>query len=332
MKNISLIIKPNLNIYYYSYYLFALEQNKYRFEFKNNIFPDFHDHCFAYKINYGKLKRNIYISAGDGTGFNRLALDWCDVYAKINIDKSKIPNKYSNKIMALGPSFGIKYLNWVRSVQQCLITFNKSNINFFESRNHFANYYRQWKYRNSFALYSKVEADENYIFHASTLWRKELTTNQHRANFMQECIANTNVNFEGGFAPGKETYFPKYKSLFLKKKYSHFQYLENIKKSFVVFNTPAVQNCFGWKLAEYLAMGKAIISTPINNLLPSPLVNGKHIHFVDGTEKSINNAINLIQSDIDYRRLLERNSRDYFFKYLSPKSIIDRINKFANLY
>ena len=65
------------------------------YEFKNNIFPDFHDHCFAYKINYGKLKRNIYISAGDGTGFNRLALDWCDVYAKINIDKSKIPNKYS---------------------------------------------------------------------------------------------------------------------------------------------------------------------------------------------------------------------------------------------
>ena len=305
---------------------------KYKFEFNNNIFPDFHDHCLAIKFNYGNMIKNIYISAGDGTGFNKFALDWCDVYAKINIDESKIPKEYLDKILPIGPSFGINYLNWIKSIKQSIITFNKSNLNIFDSRNHFANYYRQWRYRDSFASYSSVRSDENYIFHASTLWRKELTTNQHRANFMQECIANTNVNFEGGFAPGKETYFSNYKSLFLKKKYSHFQYLKNIKKSFVVFNTPAVQNCLGWKLAEYLAMGKAIISTPINNLLPSPLVDGKHIHFVDGTEKSINDAINLIQSDIDYRRLLERNSRDYFFKYLSPKSIIDRINKFANLY
>ena len=218
MKKISLIIKPNSNIHYYSYYFFGLEQNKYKFEFNNNIFPDFHDHCLAIKFNYGNLIKNIYISAGDGTGFNKFALDWCDVYAKINIDESKIPKEYLDKILPIGPSFGINYMNWIKSIKQSIITFNKSNLNIFDSRNHFANYYRQWRYRDSFASCSSVQADENYIFHASTLWRKELTTNQHRANFMQECIANTNVNFEGGFAPGKETYFSNYKSLFLKKK------------------------------------------------------------------------------------------------------------------
>jgi len=332
LNSLSLIINPNFNIHYYSYYLFALEQNRYRIEYKNNAFPQFHDHCLAFKINNGKSKKNIYISAGDGTGFNSLALDWCDVYGKVNIDKSTIPTKYSKKIIPLGPSFGIKYLNWFESIHQCLITFNKSNMSFFHTRNHFANYYRQWKYRNPFASYAKIEPHENYIFHASTLWRKELFTNQHRANFMQECIANTNINFEGGFAPGKEGYFPEYRHLILEKKYSHNQYLRRINKSFVVFNTPAVQSCLGWKLAEYLALGKAIISTPIINLLPSPLINGEHIHFVDGSEKSINNAINIIQSDHDYRKILQHNSRAYFLKYLSPSSILKRIIKFADLY
>ena len=306
-----------------------MEKNNYNFKFKNNMFPDFHEHCLAIKLHNGKLVKNIYISAGDGTGFNKIALDWCDVYAKVNIDESKIPKKYSHKILPIGPSFGIKYLNWVKSIQQCLITFSNSNLSILASRNHFANYYRQWRYRESIASYSQVHPDENYIFHASTLWRKELSANQYRANFMKECIANINIDFEGGFAPGKEVDFPQYHQLTIKKKYSHGQYLERTRRSFVVFNTPAVQNCIGWKLAEYLAMGKAIISTPITNLLPSPLVNGKHIHFVNGTQKSIHDAINIIQSDTAYRRVLEQNSREYFLKYLNPKSALNRIMKFA---
>ena len=76
-------------------------------------------------------------------------------------------------------------------------------------------------------------------------------------------------------------------------------------------------------------MGKAIISTPINNLLPSPLMHGKHIHFVSGTQKSIQDAINNIQSNSAYREVLEKNSREYFLKYLSPKSALNRIIKFA---
>ena len=306
-----------------------MEKNNYNFKFKNNMFPDFHEHCLAIKLHNSKLIKNIYISAGDGTGFNKLALDWCDVYAKVNIDESKIPKKYLDKILPIGPSFGIKYLNWVKSIQQCLITFNNSNLSIFGSRNHFANYYRQWRYRESIASYSRVKPDKSYIFHASTLWRKELSANKYRANFMKECIANINIDFEGGFAPGKEVDFPQYHQLIIKKKYSHGQYLKRTKRSFVVFNTPAVQNCFGWKLAEYLAMGKAIISTPINNLLPSPLINGKHIHFVSGTPKSIHDAINIIQSDSSYREALEQNSREYFLKYLSPKSALNRIMKYA---
>ncbi len=61
------------------------------------------------------------------------------------------------------------------------------------------------------------------------------------------------------------------------------EYMTKLKSSLVIFNTPAVFGCHGWKLAEFRALGKAIISTPLTRELPSPLEHGTHVHFVDGS-------------------------------------------------
>ena len=54
-----------------------------------------------------------------------------------------------------------------------------------------------------------------------------------------------------------------------------------------MLNTPGVSGCLGWKLGEYLALGKAIISTPIQRQLLADLEHGTHIHVVDGSEDSM---------------------------------------------
>ena len=103
------------------------------------------------------------------------------------------------------------------------------------------------------------------------------------------------------------------------------EYIIKTKRSFVVFNTPSVGGCHGWKLAEYLCMGKAIISTPLTREIPGRgLVHGDNIHFVN-TTKELYDAIELIRDNPDYRKKLEKGARSYFDEYLSPTSVIQRI-------
>src|SRR5262249_47673698 len=103
------------------------------------------------------------------------------------------------------------------------------------------------------------------------------------------------------------------------------EYLAKTRSSALVFNTPAVWSCHGWKLGEFLALGKAIISTPLVRELPAPLVHGCHIHYVDGSLDSIRAAIQLLLNDHDYRKHLERNAYDYYSSFLSPKRVVERL-------
>jgi glycosyltransferase involved in cell wall biosynthesis len=100
--------------------------------------------------------------------------------------------------------------------------------------------------------------------------------------------------------------------------------MKNIRRSAFVFNTPAVWNCHGWKLGEYFALGKAIISTPLSNDMPVPLIHGENIHFVK-TSDDIQKAIEMISESKEYRLKLEEGAYKYWQKYLTPKSVIQRI-------
>jgi glycosyltransferase involved in cell wall biosynthesis len=92
-----------------------------------------------------------------------------------------------------------------------------------------------------------------------------------------------------------------------------------------VFNTPAVHGCHGWKLGEYLALGKAIISTDLSNLLPEPLVHGQDIHFSSPDVDDLRAAIELLKDDVPYRQRLERSARTYWERHLSPAAVMSRI-------
>lgn len=102
-------------------------------------------------------------------------------------------------------------------------------------------------------------------------------------------------------------------------------YIQETQRSFVVFNTPSVLECHGWKLPEYLCMGKAIISTPLTRAMPGlGLQHGEHIHYIRSVD-DIPHAISAIKNDCAYRHRLEKNARAYYERYLSPESIIRRV-------
>ncbi|MCB1037871.1 MAG: glycosyltransferase, partial [Acidobacteria bacterium] len=103
------------------------------------------------------------------------------------------------------------------------------------------------------------------------------------------------------------------------------EYVEKTQRSCAVFNTPAVSGCHGWKLGEFLALGKAIVSTPLSRELPAPLIHGEHLHLVDGTRESMEEALHEISSQGEYRRHLEEGARRYYSTHLGPERVVAKI-------
>lgn len=109
------------------------------------------------------------------------------------------------------------------------------------------------------------------------------------------------------------------------KRHDISSYVTKTKKSIVAFNTPAVVDCHGWKLAEFLCFGKAILSTKLSRKLPKELINNKHLLFTDGSQKDLEEKLDLLINDVESRDLLKRNAREYFVSELSPRKVLEKI-------
>ena len=102
------------------------------------------------------------------------------------------------------------------------------------------------------------------------------------------------------------------------------EWLDRTRRSFAVFNNPAVEDCLGWKLGQYLALGKAIVSTPLTRQMPAPVIHGEHVHFI-ADEQDIPAAQELLRTDPVYRRHLQSAAQGYWQRYLSPEAVVRRV-------
>ncbi len=137
--------------------------------------------------------------------------------------------------------------------------------------------------------------------------------------------ARAGLDFEGGFAPRRRSDVPEVLPYTAPARYPLTEYLEKVGRSAVAFNNPAVHGCLGWKLGEFLAMGKAIITLPIDRVLPAPLIHGVHLHVVDGSPASLDDAIEQLRSDREYRHALEANARRWYEEHLAPERLASRL-------
>lgn len=317
---------PIFDSFYYSFYVEGLQRNKVKFVYTRDGFPvalDTHNHFTMIIDSNPKVK--VFIDASDRASFASKGLDWCDIYAKVNIDEASVPVQYQQKIIPIGPSFAVKAWNSHQALILATKQFIMNRDIISNPREHFACYWRQWRYRLPESAYTPGNSRNNYIFFAGSLWKKEFETNKYRANFIRVCSSLEHITFEGGFSPRTKSDIQGFESLTMSQRIKFTEYLKKLKASLVAFNTPAVEGCHGWKLGEFLALGKAIISTPLTRALPSPLQHGVHIHYVDGSPESIHQAILKIAQDHSYREKLEKNAREYYLSFLQPSQVIKRI-------
>ncbi len=176
--------------------------------------------------------------------------------------------------------------------------------------------------------YTFLPPNERYFFHCSTLWnsdewnRNDETVNLTRARFIRLMRGFNETAFEGGLVSYRNDNEARQFADCITHPYNSVEYIQKTRCSNFVFNTPAYWGCHGWKLGEYMALGKAILSTPLQNPLPAPLVHGTHIHFVENNDQSITEGIDYLLNHSDYCRRLEKNIAKYWETYGSPQSTL----------
>ncbi|GHS95961.1 hypothetical protein FACS189421_00170 [Bacteroidia bacterium] len=338
--NPTVYIDPNHRIAYSSFYIKGLidvfgEKNikfssKHFYQLDGKKESHSFDHYFAFVVVHNNHTLKCIVDYRDKRTFKSSAYKWCDIYAKINYKKEITPVEYQSKTVSIPPSFGIHVYNKTKATLLGLSNLFKSFFRLSVPPKLFFTQYIGQYHRPKIEQYAVSPENEkdNYCFFISTLWDHEnciTGTNKWRAQYIRECRKHANLTFEGGlFASTSNTEFQDYKDVIINQHYDSSEYLEKTKKSLFVFNTPAVHECHGWKLGEFLAMGKAIISTPISNDLPTELKHGENIHIIN-SEKELAEAINLLLNDKEYRLKLERGAKEYYEKYASPSVVINYI-------
>jgi hypothetical protein len=348
-EDIRIIIDPRLKFNYASWILWGLQQlfEKKNISFDMGLFKKLpyrdtkdYNSGFAFIVIDRDLEHKVFVDTEDQAIVFPDRYDWCDVYAMVNPTSKQI--QAYEKLMAIGPQCGITLSNIIGTIFTCLSNYRKGRA--YASiplRLYLRDYiYTNIRRRSIQKYFLEQPIRPNYVFHASTLWYNEFAstdTNRYRGEFLVAC-KKAGLQIEGGLfyiegeAPVKEMpsypeYKTRYKDFIYNTRLSMDDYIRKTKESVVVFNTPSVCECHGWKLAEYLCMGKAIISTLLTREMPGEgLIHGKNVHFVH-TAEDIFEAVMKISSDKGYREKLEQGAREYYATWLAPEKVVTRILK-----
>jgi hypothetical protein len=228
MKNIA--IYPAFDALYYSCYVQGIVEcfGRSNVAFSYRGFPRVSSDFLAFTIE-GDPPVRVAIDAYDGSTIaDTSALEWCDVYGKVNLIWSLIPHQWLPKCLAIGPSFPVRLWSLTQSLAMALKNY-RPNARIKSVHEHFANYVRQYRDRLPLRDFIPGAAKENYIFFSSTIWGEDEApeTNQRRASFMEACKSLEGVTFEGGFSPPASLNAAnRYKEHLAPKRYPLTEWLE----------------------------------------------------------------------------------------------------------
>ena len=218
----------------------------------------------------------VFVAANDHETTDAEALAWSDRYGQVNLP---LYDPLPANLLALGPSFGIRW----HGRGTVLLYVVRSGLRLRSPRLTMAmlrDYDAHQRDRAPLDCYTPQPSDPDYLFFRATAWRGHDRVNQLRADLLSAARRSPGLVVDAAFVEARAD----------PRSLTHREYLERTKQSVAVLNTPALHGCLGWKLGEFLALGKAIISLPLTRRMPSPLRHGIHVHYVDGSQESVTDA------------------------------------------
>ena len=330
---VGIVVHPASNLAYASLVLegFARCLGPDAIRYSTEGFPPSYGHgrLLAFRLA-GDPAAHAFCVFADQTTVNGRGQAWASVYGMVNVAPDA-----AEHVVALGPTFGVRLSSNALTRRHLAHTWRwavegrtkkpRVRIRMRIAADRTRALYAHQRKRGSIDDYRPHASDPDYVFFTAWPWAKHDDVNPPRIRFIEACRRAPGLDFEGGFAPRRRSDVPEVLPYTAPARYPLSEYLEKVGRSAVAFNNPAVHGCLGWKLGEFLAMGKAIITLPIDRVLPAPLVHGVHVHVVDGSPASLDDAIEQLRSDREYRHTLEANARRWYEEHLAPERLASRL-------
>ncbi|WP_116106166.1 hypothetical protein [Lewinella sp. IMCC34191] len=318
-------IHKKFHPWYYSYFLQGLQQLNIPFSFDTLINSSteqrlnregFSKDFLILSIRKNGKEKILVIGADDKTTVSLELLALADLYAKTNVS---VETQQSHSIVPIGPTFGVKYLDVELLKMAIRDAFNKD--------------YSKWKLamkRVKYDMYLQLKdspGDLRRIFYLNYPWKKHNDLTEFRKSiieYLKELDHNNIIKFEGGFSKRRFGYHEGLREVSASKIYNHKNYLESLAQTKIALNTSAVHNCLGWKMGEFLCLGRCMLSFSIENVMPFDFKSGRHYHQIEHISELESNIKYLINNP-SVVNTIQRNAHDYFHQYIAPSQIMKRL-------
>ncbi len=151
---------------------------------------------------------------------------------------------------------------------------------------------------------------------------ERIHNNEFRANCIRILRKELGSRFYGGFIHNKYT-LEKHKDVLIDNASNAKKenYLEMLGKFPICIATTGLHGSIGWKLAEYVAFSKAIITERLQYKVPGPFLKNKNYLEFSSPEECAQQSIKLLDDHNLLKQIITRNF-EYYKNYVKPDMLI----------
>jgi hypothetical protein len=285
-------------------------------------------------------KKTIYYDTSDSAHLRRDALEICDIYFKRSYTSALIPDGYHSKVYPLGLNYEI-YVGKANLHEMSRFLLRKAALDDFPKE-----LLKRCAELTSFSFLPTmahmcappVLTQEPRVLFMARAWDPEgesaalsarekterTVINTTRARCIQLLRKELGSRFYGGFAPTRYA-VQTYKGLVLKNPISAGKknYLSLLQDYPICISTTGLHGSIGWKMGEYVAFSKAIVSERLKRVVPCDFESNQNYFEFDTPEECVQQTIKLIEDKPSRQRMME-NNWSYYNHYLSPDKLVWR--------
>lgn len=146
--------------------------------------------------------------------------------------------------------------------------------------------------------------------------------NEQRAHTIRLCRETFGSRFFGGVSPSRFA-IEHYADLVIadRSEVSRHAYLRRMKQSSICIATMGLHQSIGWKFAEYVAAGKAIVTEKLHYEVPGVFGEGRNYLSFRTPEECVERIARLIQDD-KLRRSIMMNNQKYYRRHVRPDRLV----------
>ncbi|HBI43974.1 MAG TPA: hypothetical protein DDY78_14150 [Planctomycetales bacterium] len=270
--------------------------------------------------------------------FIKEGLDRCEVYFKRSYYPPHIdalPPEQRSKVLSFGLNYSCSSRSSKRTIGR-LWAVEAARQLFCSPRrtlgraSQMARFLRQFLLQPDYRLFEQPPDApvEPLILFQTRVWEPEETSenleqiNEERAALVRLLRKTFGARFRGGLVP---TPFARqrYADVLLEEAYRRTDFIRMVKRNLIGVYTRGLHNSLAFKLPEYLAASMCIVSDPMRNQLPEPLVAGEHYLEFRDPDQCLAQCEQLLRHPDEVREMRRRN-HDYYEQWVAPAQHLQR--------